>query len=157
MKNEVDVIRDLTDKFARGRIDYMLTGSVAMNYYAQPRMTRDIDVVVAVTPPDAKTIDDLFGSDYYLAREAIERAIASESVFNLIHLEAVIKVDCIVRKSSAYRRLEFERRRDVAIQDFTTWIVSKEDTGDFQTRLGARFAFGDATSRCEKFALHRIR
>jgi hypothetical protein len=29
----------------------MLTGSMAMNYYAQPRMTRDIDVVVALHPP----------------------------------------------------------------------------------------------------------
>jgi hypothetical protein len=31
----------------------MLTGSMAMNYYAQPRMTRDIDVVLALGPSDA--------------------------------------------------------------------------------------------------------
>jgi len=46
MKNEIDIIRDLANKFAEGGIDYMLTGSLAMNYYAQPCMTRDIDVVV---------------------------------------------------------------------------------------------------------------
>src|ERR1043165_6541886 len=119
MKNELDVVRDLVHKFAQGQIAYMLTGSFAMNYYAQPRMTRDIDVVVALKVQDVDTINNLFSSDYYVAREAIERAIAHESVFNLIHNEAVIKVDCIVRKSSAYRRLEFERRVGVTIQDFT--------------------------------------
>ena len=127
MKNELDVVRDLVYRFAQGHIAYMLTGSFAMNYYAQPRMTRDIDVVVELRPQDVDTISNLFDSDYYVAREAVERAITRESVFNLIHHETVIKVDCIVRKSSAYRRLEFERRGRITIQDFTTWIVRKED------------------------------
>jgi hypothetical protein len=39
----------------------------------------------------------------------------------------VIKVDFIVRKQDEYRRVEFERRQKVAILDFTTCIVSKED------------------------------
>ena len=111
MKNEIDVIRDLAGKFAQGQIDYMLTGSLAMNYYAEPRMTRDIDVVVALTQQDVDKISDLFSTDYYIAREAVVRAIAHESLFNLIHNESIIKVDCIVRKSSAYRRQEFARRR----------------------------------------------
>jgi hypothetical protein len=36
-------------------------------------------------------------------------------------------VDCIIRKSSQYRRLEFDRRQTISIRDFTTFIVSKED------------------------------
>ncbi|MGH9902450.1 MAG: hypothetical protein ACRD68_11645 [Pyrinomonadaceae bacterium] len=127
MKNEIDVIRDLAEKFERGGIDYMLTGSLAMNYYAQPRMTRDIDVVVALGPRDAAAVVGLFGPDYYVSRESVGKAIARESVFNMIHQESVIKVDCIVRKSGEYRRLEFARRAAVTIRDFTTWIVSKED------------------------------
>ncbi|HEY6188952.1 MAG TPA: hypothetical protein VIW80_14955 [Pyrinomonadaceae bacterium] len=127
MKNELDVIRNLASKFSQSGIDYMLTGSLAMNYYAQPRMTRDIDLVVALDAKDVDAIIGLFNSDYYVAREAILNALARESVFNLIHHETIIKVDCIVRKSSDYRRLEFERRRAVNIQDLTVWVVSKED------------------------------
>jgi hypothetical protein len=127
MQNELDVLRDLTRRFAAGEIEYMLTGSLALSYYAEPRMTRDIDVVVALTSQDADKISALFSPDYYIAREAVARAIARESAFNLIQQASVIKVDCIVRKSSAYRRLEFERRSLVAIQDFAVWIVSKED------------------------------
>ena len=105
----------------------MLTGSMAMNYYAQPRMTRDIDLVVALAPKDTDTIVRLFTPDYYVAREAVSSSIAHESLFNLIHQESVIKVDCIVRKNSPYRRAEFERRQRITIEDFSTWIVSKED------------------------------
>lgn len=127
MLNETDILRDLAQKFARSEIAYMLTGSFAMNYYAQPRMTRDLDVVVELKAQDADHIVRLFAGEYYVSSEAVRAAIAHESSFNLIHQESVIKVDCIVRKKSAYRQLEFERRRQIKIQDFTTWIVSKED------------------------------
>jgi len=105
----------------------MLTGSMAMNYYAQPRMTRDIDLVVALTPADTDAIVRLFTPDYYVSREAVGNSIARESLFNLIHQESVIKVDCIIRKNTPYRRAEFERRQRITIEDFSTWIVSKED------------------------------
>ena len=36
-------------------------------------------------------------------------------------------MDCIIRKRSQYRREEFERRQKISIDDFTTFIVSKED------------------------------
>jgi len=105
----------------------MLTGSMAMNYYAQPRMTRDIDLVVALTPADTDAIVRLFAPDYYVSREAVSSSIAQESLFNLIHQESIIKVDCIIRKNTPYRRAEFERRQRIAIEDFSTWIASKED------------------------------
>lgn len=135
MQNEIDIIRDISEKFSRAGIQFMLTGSVAMNYYAQPRMTRDIDVVIDLDSQQADAIMAIFGADYYVDDEAVRMAVAQESLFNLIHHESVIKVDCIVRKASEYRRLEFDRRSKVALKDFTTWIVSKEDLrSEFQLR-----------------------
>lgn len=127
MKNELDIVRDVSDRLEGAGFAYMLTGSMAMNYYAQPRMTRDIDIVVALATTDVDTIVRLFTPDYYVSRDAVSDSISREALFNLIHQESVIKVDCIVRKSSPYRRAEFERRRRIAIEDFSTWIVSKED------------------------------
>jgi hypothetical protein len=71
MQNEIDIIREISQKFSQAGIEYMLTGSVAMNYYAQPRMTRDIDVVIAPKPTDAAAIMSLFGDEYYLDSEAV--------------------------------------------------------------------------------------
>jgi hypothetical protein len=127
VQNELEIVRDVSRRLEQGGLAYMLTGSMAMNYYAQPRMTRDIDVVVALAPHDAEKVVRLFAPDYYVSREAVSNSIAHESLFNLIHQESVIKVDCIVRKSTPYRHAEFERRQRITIEDFSTWIVSKED------------------------------
>jgi hypothetical protein len=105
----------------------MLTGSLAMNYYAQPRMTRDIDMVVEIHAGQASVVARLFGPEYYVSEEAIAEAISRQSLFNVIHLESAIKVDFIVRKASDYRRQEFDRRLLVSIAQIPVWVASKED------------------------------
>lgn len=125
--NEIDIVRDVSRRLEQATIPYMLTGSMAMNYYAQPRMTRDIDVVIAIGPEDVGRVAALFRPDYYVSEENIRESLAQESIFNLIHQESVTKVDCIIRKKSEYRRVEFERRERISILDFTTFIVSRED------------------------------
>jgi hypothetical protein len=127
MLNELDIVRDVSGRLEKAGLDYMLTGSMAMNYYAQPRMTRDIDVVVALQPSDIDKIIQHFHPDYYVSREAIQSSLTHESIFNLIHQASVIKVDCIIRKRSLYRLAEFKRRQQIQIEDFSTWIASKED------------------------------
>ena len=127
IETELDVLRDVSMRLESAGIAFMLTGSVAMNYYAQPRMTRDIDLVIALDGVKAKTIVHLFAENYYLDSQAISRAIEQRSIFNLIHNETIIKVDCIVLKSDAYRQEEFTRRQQIMLGDFQTWIVSLED------------------------------
>jgi hypothetical protein len=127
VENEIDIVRDVSQRLEQGGFSFMLTGSMAMNYYATPRMTRDIDLVVALQPDDAEQVENLFTPDYYVAREAIDQSMAHQSMFNLVHQASVIKVDVIIRKSSPYRLGEFNRRKRIQIEDFSTWIVSKED------------------------------
>ena len=91
----------------------MLTGSVAMNYYAQPRMTRDIDLVVSLNETQIEEFFRLFESEYYFDRQNVTHAISRRGMFNLIHSYAVIKVDCVVLKPNAYRQEEFARRRQI--------------------------------------------
>jgi hypothetical protein len=127
MWNELDVVRDVSQRLNAAGLQFMLTGSMAMNYFAQPRMTRDIDIVIALPGSDAPKITSIFSPDYHVSPEAVREAVVHESMFNLIHEDSVTKVDFIVRKQSPYRLAEFERRKRIAIEDFSTWIVSKED------------------------------
>lgn len=126
-KNELDVLSDVSRRLESAGIAFMVTGSMAMTYYAKPRMTRDIDIVVALTHADLETIVNLFKDGYYVDDLAVRRAIGARSIFNLIHNETIIKVDCIVLKSTGYRQEEFERRQLVTFGGFQTWIVSRED------------------------------
>jgi len=127
LQTELDILRDVTNRLNTARIDFMLTGSVAMNHYAQPRMTRDIDLVIALNPGDAEKIAVLFEPDYYVPLGAVAQAIARRGMFNLIHNDSIIKVDCVVLKDEPYRLEEFARRQEVTISGFQTWIVSRED------------------------------
>ncbi len=105
----------------------MLTGSLAMNYYAQPRMTRDIDLVVALAIDDREKLLEMFSADFYIDADSVAQALQDVSMFNIVHLDSVVKVDMIVRKDAPYRQAEFKRRRRIDLDDFSLWIVSKED------------------------------
>lgn len=124
---ELDVLTTVTGRLDAAGIPYMLTGSFAANYYAVPRMTRDIDLVVDVSVGDVDRVGALFEADFYLDRDAVGAAIASRTAFNLIHEVHVVKIDCIVRKDSDYRRTEFARRRRVSVEGCELAIVAPED------------------------------
>ncbi|HEU4368980.1 MAG TPA: hypothetical protein VFV05_12230 [Methylomirabilota bacterium] len=127
MTEELEVLKTVTGRLDAAGIAYMLTGSFAANYYAVPRMTRDIDLVVALSTRDTDRLCELFEDDFYLDRDAVGAAIAGRSTFNLIHQAYVIKIDCIVRKDSDYRHTEFARRRRIAIEGHGLAIVAPED------------------------------
>jgi hypothetical protein len=127
MLTEVEVLAIVGERLSRQGIPYMLTGSFALGYYSTPRMTRDLDIVVSLSARDVEALVSVFSSDFYIDADAASSAVASERLFNLMHLESGIKVDLIIRKSSAYRQHEFARRKQVEFGTTTTWIVSVED------------------------------
>lgn len=108
-------------------IPYMLSGSLAMNYYAKPRMTRDVDLVLEVMVADLPRLGEKLGSGYYFDEDAAKSAIEHQTMFNIIHLQSLVKIDCIIRKAHPYREEEFSRRRQVLFEQTTVWIVSAED------------------------------
>jgi len=127
MTAELDVLQDAAARLERAGIPYMLTGSIALSYYAQPRMTRDIDLVAELAGREAKPVAALFAPDYYVSEADVGRAIADGGMFNALHLGKLVKLDFIVRKDTPYRRHEFGRRQRVRMPGFEAWIVSRED------------------------------
>lgn len=127
MVSEQDVLCDVAQRLSTAGIAYMLTGSWAMNYYAEPRMTRDIDLVVLLGTSDAERIIALFEPDYYVPHQTVRQAVTNRSMFNLIHNLGVIKVDFIVLKDDPYRQAAFARRKLVTYGAGKIWIISLED------------------------------
>src|SRR5437870_364036 len=125
--DQLTIFNLVTARLEAAGIPYMVTGSIAAGHYAQPRMTRDIDLVVELTPADAERICAMFGDDFDCDIDAVRAAIARSSLFNLIHTTAVVKVDFVVRKDTPYRLAEFARRRHAVIDGHRAWIVSPED------------------------------
>jgi Nucleotidyltransferase of unknown function (DUF6036) len=127
MISELEVLDLIGTRLDDAGIGYMLTGSFALSYYATPRMTRDLDIVVHLAPDDAARVHALFAAEFYVDIDDVKEAIAAERMFNMLHLESGLKVDFVLRKASAYRQLEFSRRVSIELGEIRTWIVSAED------------------------------
>jgi predicted nucleotidyltransferase len=128
MLEEFKILTLVCQKLDQTNIPYMLTGSLAANFYAAPRMTRDIDIVLEILEDDISSFYSLFpADDFYIDRGAIEEAIKYQTMFNIIHKPSVFKIDFVVRKNSSYRSTEFQRKQQIDFEGTPIWIVSLED------------------------------
>lgn len=127
MENELDVLKDVCQKLDSANVAYMLTGSFASNFYAIPRMTRDIDIVIEIQMKDINKIVKIFQNDFYIERNDICEAVQNANMFNIIHNGLSLKIDFIIRKEHEYRLVEFQRKKRILIDDTPIWIVSPED------------------------------
>lgn len=127
-EDQKSVLRDCIERLERLRIDYMLTGSMALVNYAMMRMTADIDIVIEAAIVDADKIIEEFKADYYVPQHRVRDAIARKAMFNLLHQEKIVKIDCIVRKDTEFQKQAFARRQRIRFaDDFDVWIIGKED------------------------------
>lgn len=109
-------------------IPYMITGSIAAAYHAEPRATRDIDLVIAVSSDEmAELLVRLDSEGFYVSHEAAREALRRESQFDAIDPESGWKVDWIIRKDRPFSRKEFERRQRVELMDLELPMVTAED------------------------------
>jgi hypothetical protein len=105
----------------------MITGSVAAMVYGEPRLTNDIDVVVALSPRHVGPLLNAFiGGEFYVPPpEVIRDEMRRRGQFNIIHVASGSKVDLIFRKDTDFAREEFARRRRI---QFTATTESQSAT-----------------------------
>jgi hypothetical protein len=127
MDEEIELLKMVAAKLDCAGIEYMITGSVAMAFYAAPRMTRDIDLIIKMSLKDTVIIVDLFKNDFYIDENTVMDAVRNQGIFNIIHTESVIKLDFIVMKESIYRMEEFSRRKKTIVDNCHLFIVAPED------------------------------
>lgn len=127
MDDLLEFVKLIASRLDSAEIPYMITGSMAMAIYSIPRMTRDIDLVVDVSPADIDKIASLFSEDCYLDHESVRQAVNKHGIFNIIHNDWLIKADFIIRKNEEYRKEEFARRQKIDIEGMSISVVSAED------------------------------
>ena len=127
MINELEVLKIVVKRLESAGIPYMITGSIAANFYTTPRMTRDIDIVIEIGENDAEVLFSLFSDDFYIDKNSIRNAIRDKQIFNIIHKEGVVKIDFIIRKDTQYRKVEFKRKRSIVFEGLEINVTSPED------------------------------
>jgi hypothetical protein len=127
VSEELEVLRIVGERLDSARVAFMPTGAFALGSYAKPRMTRDLDFVVALMESHVSQLVQTVSPDFYIDEDGARAAIKTRRMFNLMHLSSGIKIDLIVRQDSVYRQVEFARRKPIELAGVSTWIVSRED------------------------------
>ena len=123
----IETLRDFVDKANKLGIEYMVTGSFAMSAYGEPRMTRDIDVVLQISEAQAELFAHAFEDEYYVSKEAIKSAILHKSLFNIVNEQHGGRIDCIVMKDTPFSKVSFDRRYKVLASGVEFWTTTRED------------------------------
>ncbi|HVW35827.1 MAG TPA: hypothetical protein VHB99_00940 [Pirellulales bacterium] len=148
--SQSELLKAVIDELNRAGVEYMLTGSLASSLQGEPRLTHDIDLVVAMDAADADRIIEAFASpDYYLSAAAAHDAVRTRRMFNLLDLREGDKVDFWLLTDDPFDRSRFSRRGQMTSQDLNLWVSSPEDTILAKLRWaelsgGSEKQFGDA-------------
>ncbi len=104
MTEELDVLKIIGERLDSAQVPFMLTGSFALGYYAKPRMTRDLDFVVALIERHLSQLVRALSSDFYVDEDEARTAIRTQRMFNLMHLSSGIKMN-VTRLSGEFSRM----------------------------------------------------
>lgn len=112
-------------------IPYALGGSLASSAHGVPRSTMDADIVADVREEHVEPLVRALSRVFYVDAEAVRDAIRQCSSFNLIHLQAMVKVDIFIPKRRPFDVAQLTRRvPEIAATEpeRTIFVTSPEDT-----------------------------
>jgi len=124
------VFQEILERFESEQFSYMIVGSLSSIVYGEPRMTKDMDIVIDMPLQDAHKLQQLFPFEgfYCPPPEVVRAEIVARGQFNLIHHASGLKVDVIIRKQSPHALEEFKRRRKISFwKGFEAYIAAPED------------------------------
>ena len=127
MRTEKDLLIDCLERLNRSGISYMLTGSMASNYWGIPRTTHDLDFVLVMQPTDVARLVAAFGQSFFLQPESVRQAFQPPYQFNAIDELSALKVDFWLLRDNEFERNAFARRLQVVLFEVPAWIPTAED------------------------------
>ncbi len=124
---ELEILKIAVSRLESAGIEYIVSGSIAGNFYSQPRMTRDIDVVIELPVGKIDEMYNLFKDDFYVDRDSIVEALKNRRMFNIIHNEKIIKIDFIIAQDNEFEKSKFAHRIRKEIDGVKVYVISPED------------------------------
>ncbi len=126
---QIDILYAIADLFEKHHISYLLTGSFASAYYAHPRSTHDIDLILAVEQAGSMKMIEAFkelDTSYVIPFTAIPQTMKSKGQFDIFHEGTSTKVDFWIVESDQFVD-DYQRRHIVAMDGHRIPIISAED------------------------------
>jgi hypothetical protein len=125
--NQQELLVDCLRRLNSASIRYMLTGSMASNYWGMARTTHDIDFVIQLPPSQAALLASAFSGDYFLDEQAVRAAYQPPFQFNAIDMRSTMKVDFWLLRPEPFEREMFSRRTEASLFGEKAWVSTAED------------------------------
>lgn len=97
-------------------VRHTIGGSIAASFAGEPRSTIDIDFVAALTARHVAPLMAALVPEFYVAEQALHRAVDTLGTANLIHQDSQIKVDLFVAGGTPLDDQQPARRQRVEIR-----------------------------------------
>ena len=125
-----ELIMDFIAPLERAGIEYMVTGSVASIIYGEPRLTHDVDLVLALGVESASELTELFpAKEFYTPPvDVIRNEIlnGAKGHFNLITLATGFKADIYPAGIDNLHIWALAKKRRFQFADNSIWIAPPE-------------------------------
>src|SRR6185436_3837757 len=108
--NERELLVDCLHRLNRTGVEYMLTGSMASNYWGIPRTTHDLDFVVNLPVEAATRLVQEFREGFYIDESSVRASSRAPYQFNAIDLRSALKVDFWMLRPSPFEQEMFRHR-----------------------------------------------
>lgn len=115
----------------KNKIPYMITGAWSAIFYGRLRASHDIDFVVELRPNEAQKFlaaTSKLSGDFLVQAEDVKDAVINKSIFNILYLPTLLKLDFWLLKDDEFDKSRFSRRRPVQILGRSMMMASAEDT-----------------------------
>jgi len=127
MRSEAEFLVDVLGRLNAARVEYMLTGSMASNYWGIPRTTHDLDFVLVMMPEQVDRLVSSFEPGFFIQPESVRSAFWPPFQFNVLDERSALKADFWLLRDDAFERTAFERRQQVTLFGVPAWIATAED------------------------------
>lgn len=119
------VFHDLVAMLERAKIPYLIIGGVAQAVVGEPRVTQDVDCIVAVEPAGVQgVLDGLISADFEVDRPTALERIESTGTFSV--RRGRWRVDVILA-STEFEQSAFQRAQRFRLYDVDANLPTPED------------------------------
>jgi len=124
-----ELLKKTLSLLSENNIDYMVTGSIVSSIQGEPRTTHDIDLVINISHSVIPLLVNTFPPpDYYISESAIDEAIRSKGMFNLLDTVEGGKIDFWILADDDFDQSRFARKYQEHVLGISMKVSAPEDT-----------------------------
>jgi len=108
--NQETLLLDVLTRLDKAAVSYMVTGSMASNFWGIPRTTHDLDFVIQLPPSHVPAMIEAFRDQFYIDEAMVRSAYQPPHQFNALDCRSSLKVDFWLLRPVPFEREMFRRR-----------------------------------------------